>query len=153
MGGEQQRMGASDKIDRALPRRARGAESGVIESENTLTHPKNNAPLFSALGDPCRLSIIERLCEHGPLPTIRLTDGGRGVSRQGITKHLRVLEDAGLVESFRVGKDRLWQVRVAQLATLRAYLDQIAAEWDARLKRLKLLVEDNNKNGTPAADE
>lgn len=103
---------------------------------------RNAAPIFAALGDPSRLSIIERLCEAGPLPTIRLQSGSGGVSRQGITKHLRVLEDAGLVESFRIGRDRQWQLRTEHLAELRAYLGQVTAEWDARLQRLKAFVED-----------
>lgn len=97
------------------------------------------APVFAALGDPSRLSIIERLCAAGPLPTTRLQGG---VSRQGITKHLRVLEEAGLVESFRVGRDRQWQLRTEHLAAMRTYLDRVAAEWDVRLLRLKALVED-----------
>jgi DNA-binding transcriptional ArsR family regulator len=98
--------------------------------------------LVFALGDPCRLSVIERLCEAGPLPTIKLNDGGMGVSRQGLTKHLRVLEDAGLVDSFRAGRNRHWQVRTEQFAALRAYLDQVAIEWETRLKRLKCLLEE-----------
>jgi DNA-binding transcriptional ArsR family regulator len=104
--------------------------------------PSSTAPLFAALGDPCRLSIIDRLCEAGPLPTIKLNDSGMGVSRQGLTKHLRVLEDAGLVDSFRAGRDRHWQVRTEQFATLRAYLDQVSIEWETRLERLKCLVEE-----------
>lgn len=99
------------------------------------------APIFAALGDSCRLSIVERLCLDGPLPTSGLNDGG-GVSRQGLTKHLRVLESAGLVDSFRVGRDRHWRVRPEQLTTVRTYLDQIAAEWDARLNRLRALIDD-----------
>lgn len=101
------------------------------------------APIFAALGDPVRLSIVRRLCECGPLPTVRLKEGAGGVSRQGITKHLRVLEDAGLVESSRLGRDRQWRLQDQQIAVLRQYLDQISAQWDARLGRLKALIEDN----------
>lgn len=107
------------------------------------------APIFAALGDPCRLSIVERLCQDGPLPTIALNDNGMSGSRQGLTKHLRVLEGAGLVDSFRVGRDRHWQIRTEQLATVRTYLDQVAKEWDARLKRLQALVaEGGSEPGT-----
>jgi DNA-binding transcriptional ArsR family regulator len=101
------------------------------------------ATIFAALGDPVRLSIVRQLCEGGPLPTVQLKKGAGGVSRQGITKHLHVLEDAGLVESSRLGRDRQWKLQDQQIAALRQYLDQISAQWDARLERLRVLVEDN----------
>ena len=90
------------------------------------------APIFAALGDPVRLAMIARLCRDGPLPTIRLKQG-TPVSRQGVTKHLRMLEDAGLVQSQRVGRDRLWQIETRQLTEVRRFLDQISVQWDANL--------------------
>ena len=56
--------------------------------------------IFAALGDETRLQIVGRLCEDGPLSIVRLTDGTE-VSRQAVTKHLHVLEEAGLVRSSR----------------------------------------------------
>lgn len=91
---------------------------------------------FAALGDPHRLVIVGDLARRGALSTVRLGERAPGVSRQGLTKHLHVLERAGLIESFRRGRDRLWQLRADQLTPLRAHLDQISAEWDARLERL-----------------
>ena len=120
----------------------------MIAGEDAPKPVPYTAPVFAALGDPCRLSIIERLCEAGPLPTAMLNNSGK-VSRQGLTKHLRVLEIAGLVGSFRVGRDRHWEVRTEQLASLRAYLEQVTIEWEARLARLKLLVEEGG-SGTNA---
>ncbi|WP_395393368.1 helix-turn-helix domain-containing protein [Novosphingobium sp. BL-8A] len=99
-------------------------------------------PIFAALGDACRLSIVSRLGAEGPLSTMRLNSAEMAVSRQGLTKHLRVLEDAGLVESFRVGRDRQWQLRPDRLETIRRYLDQVSAEWDARIERLRAFVEE-----------
>jgi DNA-binding transcriptional ArsR family regulator len=103
--------------------------------------PQARAPVFAALGDPCRLSIMACLCNGGPLPTMALTQACGAVTRQGMTKHLRVLESAGLIESFRRGRERLWQVRTGPMAELRQDLDRLSAEWDARLARLKALVE------------
>jgi DNA-binding transcriptional ArsR family regulator len=100
------------------------------------------APVFAALGDPVRLAIVSRLSADGPLPTIRLKQGTR-VTRQAVTKHLRVLEDVGLVRSDRVGRDRLWQVEAQQLAELRKYLEQISARWDMTLEWLRSYVEDD----------
>jgi DNA-binding transcriptional ArsR family regulator len=86
------------------------------------------------------LAIVSRLSADGLLPTSRLKQGTR-VSRQTVTKHLGVLEDAGLVRSDRVGRDRLWQIEARQLAELRPYLDQISARWDQTLERLRSYVE------------
>ncbi len=97
-------------------------------------------PMFAALGDPTRLGIVRRLCDTGPLSTIRLTDG-TALSRQGITKHLRALEGAGLVRADRVGRDCIWQLRSERLGELRGYLDDISAQWDAALARLRAAVE------------
>lgn len=101
------------------------------------------APIFAALGDPVRLAMLARLCKDGPLPTTSLKRGAN-VTRQGVTKHLHVLEDAGLVSSDRAGRDRQWQIRAQQLAVARDCLDQISAQWDQRLARLRAFVEDNN---------
>ncbi|AYG57633.1 ArsR/SmtB family transcription factor [Rhizobium jaguaris] len=101
------------------------------------------APLFSALGDPVRLAIVARLCKDGPLPTIELKQCADGVSRQGVTKHLHVLEDVGLVDSDRIGRDRQWRLRAQQFSVVRDYLDWISTQWDERLERLRAFVEDD----------
>ena len=84
--------------------------------------------------------IVERLSARGPLATVSLGEGVP-VSRQGLTKHLKVLERAGLLASSRAGRDRRWEIRPERLTDLRTYLDARAAEWDARLARLRMLVE------------
>jgi DNA-binding transcriptional ArsR family regulator len=98
------------------------------------------APLFAALGDETRLRIVGRLCEGGPMSIVRLT-GGAAVSRQAITKHLRALEEVGLVRSSRDGRERIWELRTKRLAEIRQYLDQISTQWDDALARLRTLVE------------
>ncbi|HVY16347.1 MAG TPA: helix-turn-helix domain-containing protein [Rhodopila sp.] len=102
------------------------------------------APIFSALGDPVRLAIVARLSQDGPLPTVALKRCADGLSRQGVTKHLHVLEDVGLVDSDRIGRDRQWRLRTRQLAAVRDYLDWISAQWDQRLERLRAFVEDGS---------
>jgi DNA-binding transcriptional ArsR family regulator len=98
------------------------------------------APAFAALGDAVRFGIVARLCREGPLPTIAFKQGA-GVTRQGVTKHLRVLEEAGLVTSDRVGRDRQWRLEVDRLAEVRVVLEAMSAEWDRRIERLRRLVE------------
>jgi DNA-binding transcriptional ArsR family regulator len=96
--------------------------------------------MFTALGDETRLRIVGRLCREGPLSIVRLTDGTR-MSRQAVTKHLRVLADAGLVRGQRRGRERIWQIDAKQLDEVRRYLDEISAQWDEAIRRLQSLVE------------
>jgi DNA-binding transcriptional ArsR family regulator len=96
--------------------------------------------LFAALGDETRLGLVKRLCEEGPLSIARLTEGGR-VTRQGITKHLRVMEGAGLVRSRRHGRENVWQLEQRRLGEARHYLKQISHQWDDALSRLRTFVE------------
>lgn len=98
------------------------------------------APIFTALGDETRLRIVSRLCREGPLSISRLTDG-TSISRQAVTKHLRVLADAGLVENERSGREQRWNVRQRELDRVRRYLADISAQWDEALARLQTLVE------------
>ena len=98
------------------------------------------APVFAALGDETRLRIVGRLCQGGPMSIARLTEGG-DVTRQAVSKHLRALEDAGLVRSERAGRERIWQLRTARLAEVRRHLDLISGQWDAAIERLRALVE------------
>lgn len=70
----------------------------------------------------------------------RLTAGSR-VSRQAITKHLRVMENAGLVRSRRRGRESVWQLEQQRLEKVRQYLQTISQQWDDALGRLREFVE------------
>ena len=96
--------------------------------------------IFAALGDQTRLRLVARLSARGPQSIARLTQGG-SVTRQAVTKHLRVLADAGLAGSSRAGRERIWELEPEPLETARRYLDGISAQWDAALGRLKKFVE------------
>lgn len=97
-------------------------------------------PVFVALGDPTRLRLLGRLSVDGPLSITRLSRG-TGVTRQAITKHLHTLGAAGLVRHARRGRERLWELDRRRLETAKRYLDQISAQWDAAVDRLKAFVE------------
>jgi DNA-binding transcriptional ArsR family regulator len=99
------------------------------------------APVFAALGDATRLRIVARLCDGGPQSIVRL-GAGEDVSRQAVTKHLRALEEAGLVQSAREGRERVWALRTQRLAEVRHHLDLISEQWNAAIGRLRELVED-----------
>lgn len=99
------------------------------------------APVFAALGDPTRLSLLRRLSADGPLSITRLSEG-TGVTRQAITRHLDALNQAGLVRDAKRGRERVFSLEVKRLEKARQYLDQIAAQWDAAGARLKAFVEE-----------
>jgi DNA-binding transcriptional ArsR family regulator len=98
------------------------------------------APLFAALGDQNRLRLVSRLCIGGPMSISKLA-AGSNVTRQGITKHLRVMEKAGLVHSARHGRERVWEVDQHRIQEAQHYLEQISLQWDRALERLKTFVE------------
>jgi DNA-binding transcriptional ArsR family regulator len=98
------------------------------------------APVFAALGDMTRLRVVGRLCVDGPLSITRLSDGAK-VTRQAITKHLHALAEAGLVRDRRRGRERIWELQPERLEIAHRSLDQISAQWDAAIGRLKVLVE------------
>ena len=99
-----------------------------------------HAPVFAALGDQTRLSLVARLCAGHPCSISELTSGSR-LTRQAITKHLRVLEDAGLVRHVRAGRERRFELDPRPIHDLRRYLDDVSAQWDQALSRLKSFVE------------
>ena len=70
----------------------------------------------------------------------QLTSGSK-VTRQAISKHLRVMERSGLVRSSRYGRERRWRLNERRLADARFYLQQISRQWDAALDRLRAFVE------------
>ena len=96
--------------------------------------------MFAALGDETRLALVHRLGHGRALSIARLTDETR-VTRQAVTKHLQVLERAGLVRAERQGRERLWQVNPHRLNEARRYLEHISKQWDDALERLTAFVE------------
>ncbi len=98
------------------------------------------APVFAALGDETRLRLVARLCKGGPQSIAGLA-AGSDVTRQAITKHLQVLEEAGLARSSREGRERVWEFEPRRLEAVRRYLDAISKQWDDALDRLKAFVE------------
>lgn len=106
----------------------------------TRSSTRANAAVFAALGDETRLRLVSRLSHDGPMSIARLADGF-DITRQAITKHLRVMEDAGLVRSEQQGRESVWQLEQKRLADARRQLEAIAALWDETLDRLKSFVE------------
>src|ERR1700722_63057 len=98
------------------------------------------AHVFAALGDETRVALGVELLDGRGRAISRLTRGTR-LTRQAITKHLRVLEGAGMVHSAREGRESLFEFNPQPIIGLTAYIDLVSGEWDRALARLKDLVE------------
>ena len=99
------------------------------------------APLFAALGDETRLRLVMQLGDDGPTSITGLTAGGV-LSRQAVTKHLGVLQRAGLVRSARLGRENLWHIERQRLAQAQDWLDARSRDWDGRIDRLRVMAEE-----------
>ena len=99
-----------------------------------------HAPVFAALGDETRLSLVAKLSGGQPRSISQLTHGSR-LTRQAITKHLRVLENAAIVHSVRRGRESLFEFDPQPMEEIRKYLDLVSEQWDQALSRLKSFVE------------
>ncbi|MGF7159595.1 DNA-binding transcriptional ArsR family regulator [Rhodoligotrophos appendicifer] len=101
------------------------------------------AAIFAALGDETRLTLVGRLALGQAQSIARLAEGST-LTRQAITKHLQVLEGAGLVHHLRVGRESRYQLDPAPLKAVQAYIDRVSGQWDEALMRLKRFVEDGS---------
>ncbi|HUJ53736.1 MAG TPA: metalloregulator ArsR/SmtB family transcription factor [Steroidobacteraceae bacterium] len=101
---------------------------------------RQHATVCAALGDETRLSLVTALSAGEPRSIAQLTGGSR-MTRQAITKHLRVLESAGIVHSVRSGRESRFAFDPAPLNELKDYLARVSEQWDQVLGRLKSLVE------------
>jgi DNA-binding transcriptional ArsR family regulator len=113
----------------------------MSRSRGTALKVTDAVPVFAALADATRLSLVGRLSVEGPLSITRLSEG-TGVTRQAITRHLYALGDAGLVRNARRGRERVWELDLKRLEKAKRYLDQVSARWDEAADRLKAFVED-----------
>ena len=104
------------------------------------------AAVFAALGDPTRLKLVAVLCAGGALSIAQLT-ANTEISRQGVTKHLQVLADAGVVRDVRAGRERLWQLDPSRIEDARRTLEAIGRQWELALGRLKAFAESSTPPG------
>ena len=100
-----------------------------------------DAPIFHALADPMRRNLLVNLAENSPKTATQLAEE-YPITRQGILKHLNILEDAGLVAVHQIGREKRYALTPEPLNELEQWLKLLNAKWDERLLRLKNLVED-----------
>jgi DNA-binding transcriptional ArsR family regulator len=96
--------------------------------------------VFAALADPRRREIIEMLVNEGAKTSTQLAEI-LPISRQGVSKHLGILEDAGLVTIHQRGRDKYYYISPEPLQEATLWIAAIAAQWDKRLAALSDLIE------------
>lgn len=96
--------------------------------------------LWSAVADPSRRRVLDLIVNHGEVSASWLA-GHVPFSRQAVSKHLVVLEEAGLVSRRKHGREVLYQVRADRLDQATRAMAELAAAWDRRLGAIKRLAE------------
>jgi DNA-binding transcriptional ArsR family regulator len=110
-------------------------------SRRTRKRAPAHAVVFAALGDKTRLSLVSRLADAQRYSISQLTEG-TGLTRQAITKHLRILEAARIVRHAHSGRESLFEFDPKPIRDIKEYLDLVSAHWDDAFGRLKAFVED-----------
>jgi DNA-binding transcriptional ArsR family regulator len=100
-----------------------------------------DAPIFAALADPVRRSLLLHLAEHSPKTATQLARD-YPITRQGILKHLHILEAAGLVAVQQQGREKRYSLKPEPLGELDQFVKEIEAKLDERLLRLKRFLEE-----------
>ena len=96
----------------------------------------NPQPVLSALADPTRRAVFERLNSEGPASASQLANV-MPVSRQAIAKHLALLDEVGLVCRSTQGREVLYSADSAPLGEVATWLEQVGDSWTDRLERLR----------------
>lgn len=111
-----------------------------MPSRLTTARHQRIAPIFAALGDETRLLLLARLSSGNDASIQSLTEG-TDLTRQAISKHLRMLQRAGLVRCKQAGRESRYSLQPQPLAAAQTYLRAISAHWDDALLRLKAFAE------------
>jgi DNA-binding transcriptional ArsR family regulator len=94
---------------------------------------------FSALADPTRRAIVSRLCD-GPKSVSELSEPFK-LALPSLLKHLRALEQSGLISSEKTGRVRTCRIEPRALHATQAWIHQHIAAWDKRLDRMEAHIE------------
>lgn len=105
---------------------------------------QGDASVFAALGDQTRMNIVAKL-SNSPALSISQLSSSTPLTRQAITKHLKVLETAGLISSHRVGRETRFELEPERLRQAQTYLVDLTAQWDEKLDDLRAHVEQSSE--------
>ena len=107
-----------------------------------LSGTRAKATVFAALGDETRLSLLAKLASGERYSIAQLTEGTK-LTRQAVTKHLRVLERVRIVHRAREGRESLFRFDPQPVIEMKEYLELVSQQWDVALARLKAFVEND----------
>jgi DNA-binding transcriptional ArsR family regulator len=109
--------------------------------------------LWAAIADPSRRRVLDLLVQHGEVSASWLA-GEVPFTRQAVSKHLVVLEEAGLIARRKQGREVLYRVEADRLDEATRAMVAVARQWDRRLESIKRLAEAAHAEATgkrPAA--
>jgi DNA-binding transcriptional ArsR family regulator len=109
-----------------------------------VTHAEEES-LWAAVGEPSRRQLLDSLLAHGEASATTLA-AESPLTRQAVSKHLAVLDRAGLVESRREGREVRYSVRPDRLDQATRSMAEVAATWDRRLRTIKRLAEARHRS-------
>jgi len=135
---------------RAAQRRATSGSSGAQGTDAAASLAPSRDAAFNALADPTRRAVLD-LLRAGTRPAGEIARAFP-VSRPAISKHLRILRHAHLVEERREGRHRLYQLNPEPLKAVDSWLDQYRSFWTASLENLKAFVEAEYEKEFSAAE-
>jgi DNA-binding transcriptional ArsR family regulator len=101
--------------------------------------------IFTALADPTRRQLLAKLAESSPKTATQLA-AEYPITRQAILKHLTILAEAGLVTVQQQGRDKQYTLTPEPLGEVEQWVEAISARWEARLLRLKVLLETTERD-------
>jgi DNA-binding transcriptional ArsR family regulator len=113
-----------------------------------VTRPDRTDAVFSALADPTRRALLRAVSEREPVTATELA-ADLPISRQAVAKHLGVLDDAGLVEPTKVGREARYRALPEQLSAATSWIDETTTAWDVRLSRLDQRLRDKRRSQDP----
>lgn len=102
------------------------------------------AAVFAALGDETRLSLLAKLGGGQRYSIAQLTAGTK-LTRQAVTKHLRVLERVRMVHGTHAGRENLFAFNPQPVNEMKEYLEIVSQHWDVALARLKTFAESDQR--------
>ncbi len=115
----------------------------MLSKTRSRTRARHRSPaqVFFALGDETRLALMTQLA-NGEQHSISQLTARSKLTRQAITKHLRVLEQVGVARGVRSGRESLFELDPTPIQDVRDYLDLVSSQWVQALARLKSFVEE-----------
>lgn len=128
------------------------ARSLFFAATGRLSPAKGMDAVFTALSDPTRRRVLEKLSRGGTVTASGLASK-LPISRQAVSKHLSALHDAELIESDRVGRETRYSLKPESFDGAAMWIQTVSAEWDDRLEAIRRTLERRRRSSEPPAED